>query len=74
MAPHTRHVSFLQDSAVWQMLHEGTRSLLVQPVPGDPNSTAYETTKKIGGFILLASCMSYTHIDRDSVDRCKKLS
>ncbi|MCL7031849.1 hypothetical protein MKW94_009348 [Papaver nudicaule] len=52
------------DSSVWEMLPEGTRSLLVQPVPGDPNSTD-ETTKKIGGFILLASSMSYAYNDRD---------
>ncbi|KAI3876175.1 hypothetical protein MKW98_029127 [Papaver atlanticum] len=53
------------DSAVWEMLPEGTRSLLVQPVPGDPNTTASEATKKIGGFILLASSMSYAYNDRD---------
>ncbi|XP_026381686.1 protein COFACTOR ASSEMBLY OF COMPLEX C SUBUNIT B CCB2, chloroplastic-like isoform X1 [Papaver somniferum] len=53
------------DSAICQMLPEGTHSLLVQPVSGDPNSTANETTKKIVGFILLASCMSYAYNDTD---------
>ncbi|OVA14166.1 Membrane bound O-acyl transferase [Macleaya cordata] len=53
------------DSAVWEMLPEGTRSLLVQPVSEDPNSSASGTTKKIGGFILLASSMSYAYNDRD---------
>ncbi|KAI3876171.1 hypothetical protein MKW98_029123 [Papaver atlanticum] len=56
------------DSAVWQMLPEGTHSLLVQPVPGDPISTTNETTKKIGGFILLASCMILAYSDTDSLD------
>ncbi|XP_026381688.1 protein COFACTOR ASSEMBLY OF COMPLEX C SUBUNIT B CCB2, chloroplastic-like isoform X2 [Papaver somniferum] len=56
---------FPQDSAICQMLPEGTHSLLVQPVSGDPNSTANETTKKIVGFILLASCMSYAYNDTD---------
>lgn len=55
----------LADSAVWAMLPEGTRSLLVQPMLVDPNSKASEMTNKTVGFILLASSMSYAYNERD---------
>ncbi|KAF6154420.1 hypothetical protein GIB67_028312 [Kingdonia uniflora] len=53
------------DSGVWEMLPKGTRSLLVQPVPGSLNQSDSDTKKNNGGFILLASSMSYAYPDRD---------
>ncbi|XP_043714579.1 protein COFACTOR ASSEMBLY OF COMPLEX C SUBUNIT B CCB2, chloroplastic isoform X2 [Telopea speciosissima] len=53
------------DSAFSEMLPRGTQSLLVQPVLGAPKLGIDERQEIIGGFILLASSMSYAYSDRD---------
>ncbi|XP_042505387.1 protein COFACTOR ASSEMBLY OF COMPLEX C SUBUNIT B CCB2, chloroplastic-like isoform X2 [Macadamia integrifolia] len=53
------------DSAFSEMLPRGTQSLLVQPVLGAPKLGLDDTQEITGGFILLASSMSYAYSDRD---------
>ncbi|XP_022141091.1 protein COFACTOR ASSEMBLY OF COMPLEX C SUBUNIT B CCB2, chloroplastic isoform X2 [Momordica charantia] len=50
----------ISDSELWKMLPNGTRSVLVQPVKQSGNKM-----EKIGGFILLASSLSYAFSDKD---------
>ncbi|KAK6936414.1 Cofactor assembly of complex C subunit B, CCB2/CCB4 [Dillenia turbinata] len=53
-----------EDSELWKMLPNGTRSLLIQPIL-QPSKARYEETKKIEGFVLLASSMNYAYNDKD---------
>lgn len=46
------------------MLPKGTRSVLVQPVVQNLRRSGNEM-EKIGGFILLASSLSYAFSDKD---------
>ncbi|XP_022968386.1 protein COFACTOR ASSEMBLY OF COMPLEX C SUBUNIT B CCB2, chloroplastic isoform X1 [Cucurbita maxima] len=54
----------ISESGLWQMLSKGTRSVLVQPVAQNLNQSGNEM-EKIGGFILVASSLSYAFSDKD---------
>lgn len=54
-----------EDTGIWKLAPKGTRSLLIQPIVGATELSAYETSNKILGFILLASSISYAYSDRD---------
>lgn len=54
----------ISESGLWQMLPEGTRSVLVQPVVQNLKQSGNEM-EKMGGFILLASSLSYAFSDKD---------
>lgn len=56
--------NFFPESGLWQMLPEGTRSVLVQPVVQNLKQSGNEM-EKMGGFILLASSLSYAFSDKD---------
>lgn len=56
----SRFSQLFSDSELWKMLPNGTRSVLVQPVKQSGNKM-----EKIGGFILLASSLSYAFSDKD---------
>ncbi|KAB1210744.1 hypothetical protein CJ030_MR6G019865 [Morella rubra] len=53
-----------EDSALWEMLPKGTRSLLVQPVVQVPKPGSNQI-EMVEGFVLLASSMSYAYSDKD---------
>lgn len=55
------HVS---DSGLWEMLPQGTRSLLVQPILQVEHSID-NVIQKVEGFVLLASTMRYAYSDKD---------
>ncbi|XP_073159428.1 protein COFACTOR ASSEMBLY OF COMPLEX C SUBUNIT B CCB2, chloroplastic [Henckelia pumila] len=52
------------DSALMGMVPEGVRSLLVQPILQNPNSSS-EDAEKSSGFVLLASSIDYAYGDKD---------
>ncbi|KAA0033616.1 protein COFACTOR ASSEMBLY OF COMPLEX C SUBUNIT B CCB2 [Cucumis melo var. makuwa] len=54
----------ISESGLWQMLPKGTRSVLVQPVVQNLKQSGNEM-EKMGGFILLASSLSYAFSDKD---------
>ncbi|KAL9993358.1 putative cofactor assembly of complex C subunit B, CCB2/CCB4 [Helianthus debilis subsp. tardiflorus] len=57
------HVVF-SDSELWEMLPEGTRSVLVLPV--NKNGDEDENSKdKSAGFVLLASSINYAYSNKD---------
>ncbi|PSR93408.1 Protein COFACTOR ASSEMBLY OF COMPLEX C SUBUNIT B like [Actinidia chinensis var. chinensis] len=52
------------DSELWEILPEGTRSLLVQPVQQAPKGSANQV-EKTEGFVILASSIDYAYSDKD---------
>lgn len=54
----------VSDSGLWEMLPQGTRSLLVQPIVQVLPSSDNEVQKS-EGFVLLASSMRYAYSDKD---------
>ncbi|KAL0299483.1 UNVERIFIED_CONTAM: protein COFACTOR ASSEMBLY OF COMPLEX C SUBUNIT B CCB2, chloroplastic [Sesamum radiatum] len=52
------------DSELKEMVIEGTRSLLVQPIMRAPSLSSSQT-KKSKGFLLLASSIDYAYTDKD---------
>ncbi|GFZ15300.1 chaperone [Actinidia rufa] len=52
------------DSELWEILPEGTRSLLVQPVQQTPKGSANQE-EKTEGFVILASSIDYAYSDKD---------
>ncbi|KGN57346.1 protein COFACTOR ASSEMBLY OF COMPLEX C SUBUNIT B CCB2, chloroplastic isoform X2 [Cucumis sativus] len=54
----------ISESGLWQMLPKGTRSVLVQPVVQNLKQSGNEV-QNMGGFILLASSLSYAFSDKD---------
>ncbi|XP_057475268.1 protein COFACTOR ASSEMBLY OF COMPLEX C SUBUNIT B CCB2, chloroplastic [Actinidia eriantha] len=52
------------DSELWEILPEGTRSLLVQPVQQAPKGSAIQE-EKTEGFVILASSIDYAYTDKD---------
>ncbi|KAL0317747.1 UNVERIFIED_CONTAM: protein COFACTOR ASSEMBLY OF COMPLEX C SUBUNIT B CCB2, chloroplastic, partial [Sesamum angustifolium] len=51
-------------SELKEMVIEGTRSLLVQPIMRAPSLSSSQT-KKSKGFLLLASSIDYAYTDKD---------
>ncbi|XP_021815870.1 protein COFACTOR ASSEMBLY OF COMPLEX C SUBUNIT B CCB2, chloroplastic isoform X1 [Prunus avium] len=60
----TLYLSEIEDSGLWEMLPQGTRSLLVQPIVQVLPSSDNEVQKS-EGFVLLASSMRYAYSDKD---------
>lgn len=54
----------IAESEIWEMLPEGTRSLLVEPVLQATVQSANKTENN-EGFILLASSIGYAYSDKD---------
>lgn len=52
------------DSELKEMVPEGTRSLLVQPILRAPRLSPNQTEKR-EGFLLLASSIDYAYTDKD---------
>ncbi|XP_071706589.1 protein COFACTOR ASSEMBLY OF COMPLEX C SUBUNIT B CCB2, chloroplastic-like [Rutidosis leptorrhynchoides] len=53
------------DSGLWEILPEGTRSILVLPVRKSPNEAGNNSKDKIAGFVLLASSIGYAYSSKD---------
>ncbi|KAM0989198.1 hypothetical protein FF1_013156 [Malus domestica] len=60
----TLYLSQIEDSGLWEMLPQGTRSLLVQPILQVEHSID-NAIQKVEGFVLLASTMRYAYSDKD---------
>ncbi|KAM1196050.1 hypothetical protein ACFX2J_022467 [Malus domestica] len=60
----TLYLSQIEDSGLWEMLPQGTCSLLVQPILQVQHSSDDEI-QKVEGFVLLASSMGYACSDKD---------
>ncbi|ONI27267.1 hypothetical protein PRUPE_1G077000 [Prunus persica] len=60
----TLYLSQIEDSGLWEMLPQGTRSLLVQPIVQVLPSSDNEIQKS-EGFVMLASSMRYAYSDKD---------
>ncbi|KAB2600069.1 hypothetical protein D8674_010340 [Pyrus ussuriensis x Pyrus communis] len=60
----TLYLSQIEDSGLWEMLPQGTRSLLVQPILQVEHSID-NVIQKVEGFVLLASTMRYAYSDKD---------
>ena len=54
----------VSDSELWDILPEGTRSLLSQPVQQAPKGSANQV-EKTEGFVILASSIDYAFSDKD---------
>ncbi|KAD5961269.1 hypothetical protein E3N88_12742 [Mikania micrantha] len=60
----TLYFSRRSDSELWEMLPEGTRSLLVLPVIKNPDEDGKYEGKSVG-FVLLASTINYAYNNKD---------